>query len=191
MKTFDLRDPRAWTPVIIGEVLSFDAYSKNRQIAGTVNATKPVEMWLSFDGSMSNAILIGAGETNFNFAFTTSIDAHIWFIGDETTEIFMRSPALSHYVVATDEPVHTTVVPRQRRNSDLDRMMYLMRLNENRRDAVLDKAIREVKATGTLGGKQSLELSDEAIQKAEDEAKLAKAKADAEAETKDDEKVVE
>jgi len=147
MPTFNLKNPLAWDHILNGEIVQFDNFNGARQISFSINASERVEVFLSFNDQMTDRILIGASDGMFECSYSTAITSFVQIVHKTSeTTVYMRGPAGSHTVPAKDEASYTNVEPLGRRNSDLDRVMYEMRLNEKRRDAALGETLGRIRA---------------------------------------------
>lgn len=149
----------SWEPVVPKEILEFDAVEPRRvRLAVVCNA--PVEIWASYpvepfvhdtknekvDPELRD-VLVGFGSGQFETEFTTIGTTYVRFLGDEETSIFVRGFAPDMRVPESDEEIYTSVMPRERRNSEFDRMMMWTKLNEARRDQQLQEALAQIRSS--------------------------------------------
>lgn len=123
-----------WHAVAPGEALEFYARGARRvRIYFMCNAS--VEVWASPSAKPQQEVLVGFGSGQFSCEFTTDGDTMLRILAPEDAAIFARGAAPDHRVAAADLPVYTDIAPRSRRNTEYDRMMMLMRWNEEQRQA--------------------------------------------------------
>lgn len=126
MSYFKLDDLASWQEVTPGELLEFVAEDP-RRVRFAVMTNAPAEVWATFDG---REILVGYGEGNFDCEFTVPSTTVVRVLAAEDAAIFMRGTAADHRVPASETEVYTSIEPRSRRNTELDRMIMMMRLNQ-------------------------------------------------------------
>lgn len=146
MNTFNIKSPIGWELVIGGEILVFDTPSGARTVAFEVNTTAPCSVWASFQEDMKDAVLVAASDGMFACGIKTGIPLYVEFRSEFGAQMFVKGPASDHRVPSTVEEKYTSLVPQGRRNTEADRMMYMARLNERRRDEILADALAEMKA---------------------------------------------
>lgn len=144
MKHFDIKDPRDWQSIAPREVLLFEATGGYRKVFIALNATDKVAVFVASDEAMTDAKLLAASDGMFSLQFSTQADAYVQFIADEDTCIFVTGPARSQLIPASVDESYTTVKPRGRRNTDLDRMMLLFKHNEARRERQLSEQVQRM-----------------------------------------------
>lgn len=156
MQRFDLKDLSAWQRVELGEVLDFPA-SGQRRVRVQVMASDHVEVRATAPGG--DPVLVGFGAGAFEVAFSCEGTAAVELSGEPGTEVWLSGFAPSHVVERTSDEVFTSVMPQGRRNSDYDRMMFAMRLNEERREAQLGREIESLRAAAREGTLRASEVS--------------------------------
>lgn len=146
MTTFNLKNPLSWDQLLNGEILKFENFNGARQISFSVNSTQHVEVYVAFNTEMKDRILLGASQGMFECSYSSAVHSYVQVVHKVAeTQVFLRGPAASHIVPSKDDTSYTTVEPLGRRNSDLDRVMYEMRLNEKRRDVALNDTLGRIR----------------------------------------------
>lgn len=164
MTVFNIKSLLDWSPMAPGDIISFETYGTSRNIAFTVNVTDRVSVYASINEDMSDAVLVGASDGMFDCGFAISAQVYVRFDADPATAIYLRSPAASHVVAKSDEESFTTPTPMGRRNSELDRVMQLVRINEERRNAQLDGEIKALRAERLAAQREQARKEREAAQ---------------------------
>jgi hypothetical protein len=142
MSYFKMDAVTSWDAVAPKELLEFEA-TEARRIRLAFMTNGPTEVWASTE---TREILVGFGTGQFEVEFTTDSTAYVRCLADEETAIFMRGYAPSMVVPESVEETFTTIMPRERRNTEFDRMIMWTKLNEARREAQFAEAIAAIKA---------------------------------------------
>jgi hypothetical protein len=137
MTIFKLDAIKSWDAVAPKELLEFEA-NEARRVRLVFMTNGLTEVWAS---SEDREILVGFGSGQFEVEFTTEGTCYVRCLADDDTAIFMRGFAPSMVVAESDDEVFTTIMPRERRNTEFDRMVMWTKLNEARREAQLAEAI--------------------------------------------------
>jgi len=145
MKTFNTKSPLDWKTIEPNDVLTFETHGRTREIAVGVTCSNRVDVFASYEPDMSNPVLIASSDEQFLIGLTSAIDVHLMFRSLDDTEIAVRGPSATHKVPRKDEPTFAKLIPQGRRNSDLDRIMRMVSLNEKRRDSALQATLDEIK----------------------------------------------
>lgn len=140
MQTFKLQSLSDWHEIAPGETIAFPA-NGSRTVRLAITSNGPVEVWAS---DTKAEVLAACHAGSFAVEFTAEGDAALRFVADDGTAIFARGFAPDHRVAARDLPKFTTIAPRSRRNSDVDRMMMLMQHNERQREAAYQANMRRM-----------------------------------------------
>lgn len=146
MTTFNVKSLLAWETVQPNEVLEFEVFSGTRELSLFVVTTNRVDVFASYEEDMSNAKLVASADGQFSFGLTTAIPVYLQFRALDDTDISIKGPTANHIVPKVDEPTFTAPIPHGRRNSDLDRIMRMVKVNEARRDAMLENTLSDLKA---------------------------------------------
>jgi hypothetical protein len=136
MKTLKNGPLAAWSKVEPGQVLDFRS-SKPRHVKFQVTANSAIEIWAGSDSEMTDSILIGCGNEKLQVEYTATGDSYVMIKAEKKSAIYVNIPDLDQNVQESELPSFTSIEPRVRNNTEVDRMMQLMKLNEKRRDAEL------------------------------------------------------
>lgn len=185
MKRHDIRSIYRWHAVQPGEILEFAAPPEGRHVVLQVNSPVPVALYIS-DAAAATRVLLAADVGLFEVSCTIDADAHVELEASDT--VYIAGITGDQVVEPTTDEVYTGILPMGRRNSDYDRMVMLMKLNEKRRDEQLRHEIEKVRAAARADddedrGKvkyQKADASDEDVTEADPapEAEAPKGKSD-------------
>lgn len=161
MQNFKLDGLVSWEGVAPKEILQFEAPEPRRvRLAFMTNAA--VEVWASYpveayqhapNGQLIEVtdpelrdVLVAYGSGQFETEFTTHGTTYVRILADEETSIFVRGFAPDMRVPQSEEEVYTSIMPRERRNTEFDRMVMWTKLNELRRETQLQEALAALQA---------------------------------------------
>lgn len=136
MKKIAIQNPSDWEQVGAGEIIEFPAMG-GRTLELRMNTDREVTVHVSGSPNMDGETLVCCERGMFEIAVTVKGTCYLSFVSDPEAEIYINSKAKSQIVAARELPVLTSVEPQGRRNSEFDRMMQYMKLNEMRRDREL------------------------------------------------------
>lgn len=151
----------SWEGLLPKELLKFEA-PEPRRVRLAFNTNAPIEVWASYpvepfqtagtgavvevlDPEMAD-VLIAHGTGQFEVEFTTHGTTYVRALADEETSIFVRGFTADMRVPESDEETYTSIMPRERRNTEFDRMVMWTKLNEMRREAQLQEALAQLEA---------------------------------------------
>lgn len=134
MLNFNLGSLDNWKAVGIGEVLALEMPSAGfRHVSFDVMASGSVSV-NAVAGDDYWLVAHGSGFMSVKFAADRPVG--LVFVGDPTTDVFLRSLTEAPVVPESVEASYTTIEPRRPGPSDdVRRMMMMMRLNQERREA--------------------------------------------------------
>ncbi|MGK7663607.1 hypothetical protein ACSQ8I_21230 [Marinovum sp. E06] len=130
---FDIKNPADWTHVLAGEVIAFPAKGQ-RNVRFSLNSTQEVTVWVADNPDMLDRVLVGRSSGIFECGFSANGETFVQLESNLAPIIYLRSNARTQFMAGGHGEKYTNVIPQGRRNSDLDRMMMIMKLNEKRRD---------------------------------------------------------
>ena len=136
MKTFKNGPIADWKPTKGGSVLEFKSF-KPRTVRFQIVANSAVEIWAGSKKDLSDAVLVASGDDKLGVEFTSNGDSYALIKAEKNAAVFINLPDLNQRVIESDNPSFTSIEPRIRRNTEFDRMMQYVKLNEQRRDASL------------------------------------------------------
>lgn len=169
MQVFKIKGLEEWANVSPSEILEFPAGYNGRVISLQVNTSERVEVYASDSDDMSNEKLLASADGLFevNVSSRGTLFVQVRAKGKGTV-VFLKTKTADHRVHQINETKFTSIETRRRRNSDVDRMMMLMQLNEKRRDETMKAEIDAVRkeAAAAIAAKAA---ADEVI---EDDAEV-------------------
>ena len=152
MKNFVMQSIVDWENVGLGEIYTFDRkFRGSRKVKLSVTTNAFVEVWagrLDAKGKTAKEteVLVAASDGQFHLSFATEGEGYWYIAGPKDAAVFVHQHAQDMSTKRRGDLLpYTNVEPRQRRNSDLDRMMHLMRLNEKARDQRMNEALSEMR----------------------------------------------
>lgn len=144
----NIKNPDDWAHVLQGEKLVFDAPAP-RRVKLTINSTGHASVWVAKTEEMDGAVLVGAGSGMFDVQFSTDERRFVELRTQDGAVMFVKGHAPSHKVESRDLPSLTVIAPRGR-PSELQRAMYVMKLNERAREAKLEAELKRLSAARTV-----------------------------------------
>lgn len=142
---FNLKKINAWSNATAGTSYIFTS-DRARRLRLTVNSTGKVAAFIA-DQETGELLLLGAAEIGmFEIEAHVAGDSLVQFEFEEGTEVFFAGHAPSHQVEKRDIEKFTAVAPMPARNTEFDRMMMIMRHNENERQRVYEEQQALIKA---------------------------------------------
>lgn len=132
MRTFKIGPPTDWNNIANGEVLTFETSGNSRNIKLSLNTSHQTSVYALIDNIPR---LLGASQGLFDLEFVVSSATEVMFMSLDDADIFVKGHAPSHRVAGRDLPSLTSIEPGVRRNTQFDRMMYVMQQNEANRQA--------------------------------------------------------
>lgn len=127
-----------WYPVEPQEVLQFDTRGP-RRLRFSVNATAPVQVWLTAPAGLPHDVFLGMAHAVTEFEVHISETAYIEFRAPEETAIYVSGSPADHRVKKRELEAWTSVAPQQRQNNEFYRMMLLAKHNAEMREAERDR----------------------------------------------------
>lgn len=161
----------AWGQVQAGQVLDFRS-SKPRHVKFQITSNGPIEVWAASDPEMTDAVLLGCGDTEkVQVEYTATADSFVMIKADKKSAIYVNIPDLDQRLSDNELPSFTSIEPRTRNNTEVDRMMQLMKLNESRREAELAAERAVLRAEMAKLGEAAQKVKDaEQVVETEEEA---------------------
>lgn len=142
---FNLKKINAWSKATSGTSYIFTS-ARARRLRLTVNSTGKVAAYIA-DQETGELLLLGATEIGmFEIEAHVAGDSLVQFEFDEGVDVYYSGHAPSHHVEKRDIEKFTSVAPMPARNTEFDRMMMIMRHNENERQRVYQEQQELIKA---------------------------------------------
>jgi len=126
-----------WTVSKAGQVIEF-ASSKPRHVKFEITANSNIEIWVSDNQKMSDAVLVGTSNGKTEIQYTAPATTYVQIKAEKSADVFVNIPDLDQAVQNTDNPSFTTIEPRVNNSTEFDRMMTFMKHNEQQRNAQLE-----------------------------------------------------
>lgn len=137
MANFNMGALVDWAPVAMGELMDFEVPSDGYRVVDfdliadrfvTVHAVSVGdETWL-----------VGCGDGLFSIRFSVAEPIGLAVMGDPEAVVYIRTRVKTQVVPESLDDSYTTIEPRPAGPSDeIKRMMYLMQLNQQRREQAL------------------------------------------------------
>lgn len=168
MQTFKIKRPSDWEEVAHGDILEIKSPSGARNLKQTINATGPVDVYIADmdeNGELQNQVLVGTSQYGM-FAIEVGVmgTRYITYALAEGVKAYILGETADQRRMPTEMPKFTSLEPQGRRNSDLDRMMQYVKLNEKRREATLSaeiKALRAEQEAALRAAKEAEQVTEE------------------------------
>lgn len=136
MKSFSIKRLSRWHEMD-GSPLEMAAAGR-REVKLTVNAVGLCAVYAADNPDFEGETLVGAAEGMFDLSYIVDGVSYVRF--DAEGRHFVAAVELDQRVPKTiDAPKYTTVMPRNRRNSEVDQMMQMMKLNALRFDQKIEE----------------------------------------------------
>jgi len=126
-----------WTVTKAGQVIEF-ASSKPRHVKFEITANSNIEIWVSDNKKMSDAVLVGTSNGKTEIQYTAPATTYVQIKAEKSADVFVNIPDLDQAVENTDNPSFTSIEPRVNNSTEFDRMMAFMKHNETQRNAQLE-----------------------------------------------------
>mgnify|MGYP006075286209 FL=1 len=145
MLTFKNGPLAAWKQITAGDVIEFKS-NKPRHVRFQLTANSPVEIWAGSDSDLSDAVLIGATDQKCQIEFTSKGTSFVMIKAEKKSAVYINAPDFNQSVAQSEKPSFTSIEPRIKKNTEFDRMMQMMRLNEEQRNRELAAERAELRA---------------------------------------------
>jgi len=171
MKIGNLRD---WEIIDLGQKISFPAEGERRVGFDVMASTwcSITAEYVDEDGVVV-AVPVAAGRGFMRVEYVVSGPSAIVARSVGECDVAVRGVARSSVVAASDEPSFASAMTGGRRNDEVSRMLYVMKLNEKRREERMAFTIAEMKA------RSAAEAAVKAAEEAAQEPDPGKGKRDA------------
>lgn len=126
-----------WSPIKAGHVIEFKS-SKPRHVKFEVTANSNIEIWVSDNSKMSQAVLIGTSNGKSEIQYTAPSTTFVQIKAEKSSDLFVNIPDNDQTVYNSVQPSFTSIEPRVNNSTEFDRMMAFMKHNETQRNAQLE-----------------------------------------------------
>lgn len=147
MQHFAIKSLADWHQLVSGEAVLFEPEGRYRTIKLEVVPQSKALVWCSFDPKLKDPKLLASTSEQFTLAFTVDRPVYIW-VGLEADDHIcsIRGSAPDQRLAYVEKPAFTNIEPRSRRNTELDRMMQYVKVNEQRREQEKAASINAMRA---------------------------------------------
>lgn len=178
MQTFKILNPKSWAEVQPGQSLRFGASTGQRVAKVIFNTTGRTAVFMSDtqDTPHEEAILVGTGDGLFGVEVAMGEYLYLTFAVEEGSRVFYKTEVGSQARAASQTEAFTSLMPEGRRNSDFDRMVQLMKLNDLRRkeETKVERAEFEKKLRANLAAEaKAAREAEQVTEETEDETSSA------------------
>lgn len=160
METFKIKALAEWIEVAPQEQLSFPRGLAGRTIRVDFNTTGPVEVYAALSADMSGETLLAAASGMFAVEWSVegveAVDADVtpydvWpaaylqVRAVSGARVFVKTWTPDHTVEKQSFEVYTNIEMRRQRNPEVDRIMMMMRLNAQSREAQMAEEVADLR----------------------------------------------
>ena len=180
MKHFKNGSLSEWQQVKAGDVIAFESV-KAKRVSFQVNANSKIEVWAADNADMKDAVLQGAAEDKCSVEYRAPASSWVQIKAEKSASVFVNIRDVDQRIEPSQNDSYVNIEPRVRNNDDFARMMKLVKLNEERRDAAMAKERAELAELREQVSKQNSQQAQEPVLEAlsqEVKADLAKLQAE-------------
>jgi len=145
MKTFKNGPLADWRQVEAGQVIPFLS-NKSRRVKFQIVANSPIEIWAGTDDQLSDGVLIGASSDKAQVEYTCVGNSYVMLKAEKKSAVYINAPDIDQTIAESEKPSFTSIEPRVRNNTDVDRMMQLLKYNQQQNEAMLAKERENMRA---------------------------------------------
>ena len=136
MKTFKNGPLAQWKKVKAGDVFSFVS-KKARHVRFEVISNGPIEVWAGHKDDVSDFVLVGATNDKCRVEYTSEATSYAMIKAEKNAQVYVNIPDVDQRVEPSGKDSFVSIEPRTNENSDLQKIMHWVKLNEKRRDEYL------------------------------------------------------
>lgn len=136
MKTFKNGPVSGWKSYDLKDVMHFGT-NKPRSVKFGVLSNSMVEVWVSDNEALLNAVLMAASAEKMQVEFTINKDCWVQIRAQKGSKTFVNMPDLDQSLANNGLETYTVIEPRLNNTSEFDRMMQIVKFNERQREAVM------------------------------------------------------
>ena len=134
MKTFKNGPVSDWKAYDLKDVMHF-ATNKPRHVRFGVLSNSTVEIWVSDNEALLDAVLMASSPEKMQVEFTIDADCWVQIRAQKGSKTFVNMPDLDQSLSNNGLETYTTIEPRLNNTSEFDRMMQIVKFNERQREA--------------------------------------------------------
>jgi hypothetical protein len=125
-----------WTATKAGQVIEF-ASSKPRHVKFEITANSNIEIWVSDNNKMSDAVLVGTSNGKTEIQYTAPATTYVQIKAEKSADVFVNIPDLDQAVENTDNPSFTSIEPRVSTGTEYDKIAMMMKYNQQQMEQQL------------------------------------------------------
>lgn len=125
-----------WTSTKAGQVIEF-ASSKPRHVKFEITANSNIEIWVSDNNKMSDAVLVGTSNGKTEIQYTAPATTYVQIKAEKSADVFVNIPDLDQAVENTDNPSFTSIEPRVSTGTEYDKIAMMMKYNQQQMEQQL------------------------------------------------------
>lgn len=145
MKTFKNGPLADWKQIEAGQMIAFLS-NKARRVKFQIVANSPIEIWAGTDDQLSDGVLIGASSDKAQVEYTCVGNSYVMIKAEKKSAVYINAPDIDQTIAESEKPSFTSIEPRVRNNTDVDRMMQLLKYNQQQNEAMLAKERENIRA---------------------------------------------
>ena len=145
MKTFKNGPLADWKQIEAGQMIPFLS-NKARRVKFQIVANSPIEIWAGTDDQLSDGVLIGASSDKVQVEYTCVGNSYVMVKAEKKSAVYINAPDIDQTIEESEKPSFTSIEPRVRNNTDVDRMMQLLKYNQQQNEALLAKERENIRA---------------------------------------------
>jgi hypothetical protein len=126
-----------WTATKAGQVIEF-ASSKPRHVKFEITANSNIEIWVSDNNKMSDAVLVGTSNGKTEIQYTAPATTYVQIKAEKSADVFVNIPDLDQAVENTDNPSFTSIEPRVSTGTEYDKIAMMMKYNQQQMEQQLE-----------------------------------------------------
>jgi len=136
MKTFKNGPVSGWKAYDLKDVMHFGT-NKPRHVKFGVLSNSTVEVWVSDNEALFDAVLMAASPEKMQVEFTIDKDCWVQIRAQKGSKTFVNMPDLDQSLANNGLETYTVIEPRLNNTSEFDRMMQIVKFNERQREAAM------------------------------------------------------
>ena len=145
MKTFKNGPLADWKQIEAGQMIPFLS-NKARRVKFQIVANSPIEIWAGTDDQLLDGVLIGASSDKAQVEYTCVGNSYVMVKAEKKSAVYINAPDIDQTIAESEKPSFTSIEPRVRNNTDVDRMMQLLKYNQQQNEAMLAKERENMRA---------------------------------------------
>jgi len=136
MKTFKNGPVSGWKSYDLKDVMYFGT-NKPRHVKFGVMSNSTVEVWVSDNEALLDAVLMASSPEKMQVEFTIDQDCWVQIRAQKGSKTFVNMPDLDQSLANNGLETYTIIEPRLNNISEFDRMMQIVKFNERQREAAM------------------------------------------------------